>query len=70
MSFWDDVSNEFNNIIQGAESIPAKLEALAGLQTRAQVITSLTAQVSAIIDDGSKTTADKTTQILTLCGKL
>ncbi len=70
MSFWTDIENEFNAVIASADSIPAKLEALVGLQSKAAMITTLTAQVTAIVDDGSKATPDKVTEILTLVGKL
>lgn len=70
MSFWTDIETEFNAVIASADSIPTKLENLVGLQTRAQQITTMTNQVTAIIDDGTKNTPDKVTEILTLVGKL
>lgn len=70
MSFWTDIEAEFNAVITSADSIPTKLENLVGIQSRAQQITTLTNQVTSIIDDGSKATPDKVTEILTLVGKL
>jgi hypothetical protein len=70
MSFWTDIEAEFNAVIASADSIPTKLENLAGIQSRAQQMTTLTAQLTAIVDDGSKPTADKVTEILTAAGKL
>lgn len=70
MSFWTDIENEFNTVIAGADSIPAKLEALVGIQNKAATMTTLTNQITAIVDDGTKNTPDKVTDILTLVGKL
>lgn len=70
MSFWDQIESEFNAVIASADSIPAKLANLVGIQTRAQEMTALTNQITTIIDDGTKNTPDKTTEILTLVGKL
>lgn len=70
MSFWTDIEAEFNAVIASADSIPTKLENLVGIQTKAQQMTALTSQITAIIDDGSKPTADKVTEILTAVGKL
>ena len=70
MSFWTDIEAEYNAIIASADSIPTKLENLMGIQTRAQQMTALTTQITTIIDDGSKATPDKVTEILTLVGKL
>jgi hypothetical protein len=70
MSFWADIEAEFNAVIASADSIPTKLENLVGIQTKAQQMTTLTTQFTAIIDDGSKATADKVTELLTLVGKL
>ena len=41
-----------------------------GIQSRAQEMTNLTTQFTTIIDDGSKSTPDKVTELLTLVGKL
>jgi hypothetical protein len=70
MSFWNDIENEYNAVVASADSIAVKLENLVGIQTKAAAVTSLTNQVTAIIDDGAKNTADKVTEILTLVGKL
>ena len=70
MSFWTDIETEYNAIIAGAESVPAKLEALVGLQNKTSVMTALTSQITAIVDDTAKATADKVTEILTAVGKL
>jgi hypothetical protein len=61
---------EFNTIIADARSIPEKLEALLGLHTRSQAIDALAAPMTAIIEDASKTTEQKVTEILTAVGKL
>jgi hypothetical protein len=70
MSFWTDIENEFNAVIASADSIPTKLENLVGIQSKAQQMTALTTQITAIIDDGTKNTPDKVTDILTAVGKL
>jgi hypothetical protein len=70
MSFWTDIETEFNAVIASADSIPTKLENLVGIQSKAQQMTTLTNQFTAIIDDGSKATPDKVTELLTLVGKL
>lgn len=70
MSFWSDIEAEFNAVIASADAIPAKLEALVGIQSKAATMTALTTQITAIVDDGTKNTPDKVTEILTACGKL
>lgn len=61
---------EFNSIINDVKSIPEKLEALVGLHTKAQAVEALAAPMTAIIEDTSKTTEQKVTEILTAVGKL
>jgi hypothetical protein len=70
MSFWTDIEAEFNSVVASADSIPAKLEALVGIQSKAAQMTALTNQITAILEDGSKANADKVTEILTAVGKL
>ena len=70
MSFWTDIENEYNAVIASADSVAVKLENLVGIQNKAAAITALTNQVTTIIDDGTKNTPDKVTEILTLVGKL
>jgi hypothetical protein len=70
MSFWTDIEAEFNSVVASADSIPSKLEALVGIQSKAAQMTALTNQITAILEDGSKTNADKVTDILTAVGKL
>jgi hypothetical protein len=70
MSFWADIEAEFNAVIASADAIPTKLEALVGIQSKAATMTALTNQLTAIVDDGTKNTPDKVTEILTACGKL
>jgi hypothetical protein len=70
MSFWTQIEADFNAVIASADSIPTKLENLMGIQTRAQEMTTLTTQFTTIVDDGSKDTATKVTELLTLVGKL
>lgn len=70
MSFWDQIEADYNAVIASADSVAVKLENLMGIQTRAQQMTTLTNQFTTIIDDGSKATADKVTELLTLVGKL
>lgn len=70
MSFWTDIEAEFNAVIASADSIPTKLENLVGIQSKAQQMTALTNQLTVIIDDGTKNTPDKVTEILTAVGKL
>lgn len=69
MSFWTDIETEYNTIIASADTVATKLENLMGLQTRAAQMTTLTAQMTSIIDDGSKDTATKVNDILALVGK-
>jgi hypothetical protein len=61
---------EFNSIINDVRSVPEKLEALVGLHTRAQAVEALAAPMTAVIEDASKTTEVKVTEILTMVGKL
>lgn len=70
MSFWEQIESDFQAVVASAETIPAKLESLVGIRNRAAEMTALTAQITGIVDDGSKATADKVTEILTLVGKL
>ena len=70
MTFWDQIEADYNAVIASADTVAVKLANLVGIQTRAQEMTTLTTQVTAIIDDGSKATPDKVTEILTLVGKL
>lgn len=69
MSFWTDIETEFNAVIAGADSIPAKLEALVGLQSKAAAMTALTAQLTSIVEDAATATADKVAAILAATGK-
>jgi hypothetical protein len=70
MSFWDQIEADYNAVISSADSVATKLENLVGIQTRAQQMTTLTSQITAIVDDGAKATPDKVTEILTATGKL
>lgn len=70
MDFWAQIEADYNAVIASADSVAVKLENLVGIQTRAQQMTTLTTQFTTIIDDGSKATADKVTELLTLVGKL
>lgn len=70
MSFWAQIEADYNAVVASTDSVATKLANLVGIQTRAQEMTNLTSQLTAIIDDGSKQTADKVTEILTLVGKL
>lgn len=64
------IEAEFKSIIEDATSIPEKLESLLHLHTKAQEVEALSAPITTIIEDTSKATADKVTEILTLVGKL
>lgn len=70
MSFWDQIEADYNAVISSADSVAVKLANLVGIQTRAQQMTELTNQITAVIDNGAVNTPDKVTQILTLVGKL
>lgn len=70
MSFWAQIEADYNAVIASADSVAVKLENLMGIQTRAQQMTALTGQITTIIDDGTKNTQDKVTEILTAVGKL
>lgn len=70
MSFWDHIEADYNAVISSADSVAVKLANLVGIQTRAQQMTELTNQITAVIDNGAVNTPDKVTQILTLVGKL
>jgi hypothetical protein len=61
---------EFNAIINDAKSVPEKLEALVGLHTKAQALDALATPMTTIIEDASKTTDVKVTEILHLVGQL
>lgn len=69
MSFIEQIEADFQAIMAGAESVVQKLEAFAGLRNRVAERQTLEAQLTAIIDDGSRPTADKVAAILTLFGK-
>jgi hypothetical protein len=61
---------EFNSIINDVKSVPEKLEALVGLHTKSQAVEALAAPMTTVIEDTSKTTEVKVTEILTMVGKL
>jgi hypothetical protein len=61
---------EFNAIINDVKSVPEKLEALVGLHTKAAAIDALATPMTTIIEDASKTTEVKVTEILHLMGQL
>jgi len=61
---------EFNAIINDVKSVPEKLEALVGLHTKATAVEALAAPMTTVIEDASKTTEVKVTEILTMVGKL
>jgi hypothetical protein len=64
------IEAEFNAIVADARSIPEKLEALIGLHTRSQAVEALATPMTTIIEDASKPTVQKVTEILTMVGKL
>ena len=70
MSFWDQIEADYQAVVASADTVAVKLENLMGIQTRAQQMTTLTNQITSIVDDGTKNTPDKVTEILTACGKL
>lgn len=70
MSFWDQIEADYQAVVASADTVAVKLENLMGIQTRAQQMTTLTNQITTIVDDGTKNTPDKVTEILTLVGKL
>jgi hypothetical protein len=70
MSFWAQIEADYNAVIASADSVAVKLENLMGIQTRAQEMTTLTNQFTAIVDNGALDTPTKVTQLLTLVGKL
>ena len=61
---------EFNTIVNDVKTIPEKLEALVGLQSRAKELENLSAPLTAVIEDASKATAQKVEEILAMVGKL
>lgn len=61
---------EFNAIVSDARSVAEKLEALVGLHSKAQAIEALTAPMTTIIEDATKSTEQKVAEILTAVGKL
>lgn len=61
---------EFNSIVNDARSVGEKLEALVGLHTKNAEIEALAAPMATVIEDASKATAIKVTEILTMVGKL
>ncbi len=70
MAFWEQVEADFQAVVSSAESTVQKLEALAGIRNRVSEVQALQAQLTALIDDGAKATADKVVEILTMFGKL
>lgn len=69
MSFIDQVESDFQAIVASAESTVQKLESFVGLRNRVTERQTLEAQLTAIIDDGSKATPDKVQDILVIFGK-
>lgn len=61
---------EFNTIINDVKSVAEKLEALVGLHAKAAAVEALAAPIATIIEDTSKATEQKVTEILTAVGKL
>ena len=69
MSVLQSIENEFNAIVSDARSVPEKLAALVGLHNRAQELQALELSIAAIVEDATKATADKVTEILHAIGK-
>jgi hypothetical protein len=61
---------EFNAIVNDARSVGEKLEALVGLHSKSAELEALATPLATVIEDASKATATKVTEILTMVGKL
>lgn len=70
MSIWTGIESEFNAIVADARSVPEKLAALVELHSKASSLSTLESSVTSIVEDASKATADKVTEILQAVGKL
>ena len=74
MSFWAQIEADYNavvaSVVAGTDTVATALDKMLGIQTRAQEMTALTNQFTAIIDNGVLDTPTKVTQLLTLVGKL
>ncbi len=69
MSFWTQVEQDFQAVASSADTVLTKLENMVGIRTRAQEHAALEGQITAIVDDTTKTTAEKVDAILTAMGK-
>jgi ribosome biogenesis protein Tsr3 len=70
MSIWAGIESEFSAIVADARSIPEKLAALVELHGKAQSLSAIEASVTSIVEDTTKATADKVTEIMHAVGKL
>jgi hypothetical protein len=69
MTILASIEAEFNAIVADVKSVPEKLEALVGLQSKAQALQALEASVTAIIN-GPDALDAKVEAILKAVGKL
>jgi hypothetical protein len=61
---------EFNSIVADGRSVAEKLESLIGLHAKAATVDSFAPALTAIVEDATKTSEQKVTDILTAVGKL
>jgi hypothetical protein len=61
---------EFNAIVADGRSVAEKLESLIGLHSKAATVDSFAPALTTIVEDTTKTTEQKVTEILTAVGKL
>jgi hypothetical protein len=64
------IEAEFSAIVNDVKSIPEKLEALVGLHNKSRELDAMIQPMTTIIEDQTKTTQQKVTEILSLVGKL
>lgn len=69
MSIWTGIESEFSAIVSDGRSIAEKLAALVELHGKATTLSALESSVTTIIEDATKATADKVTEILKAVGK-
>lgn len=64
------IEAEFASIMNDGRSVLDKIESVVGLHAKAQAAQALVAPLTAILEDGTKTTEQKVEEILTAVGKL
>lgn len=69
MSFWSQIEAEYQAVVDGADNVFHKLEALVGIHQRAAERQQFETQLGAILADTNTDVTAKEEAILTLFGK-